>query len=649
MSLLQRAIVAQQLVHLQGGASSGGATPPPPEGTHDSQIEGLATYSDLIAWFKGADFTDSIGTFADGTPNGTVAADGAKMPSHSAGPSLDFAGAGHVSFPHPGSIVERAAGTISVLVQADPGSLSDQRGVFGTARDPSTGDVNLHWFDGGLVFEIYDGATFHQARALGALAEGVPACVQMTWGAPEGTGGTFDDGALFDDGSGWTPSASSAPAEMRLHVNGELVATNPYSGGVPSTVAGPWFLGATGFGLTPGEFWAGLIAHFTYHDRVLTASELADLNPFTSAPIAFDDVAGQLQANTGPVDVDVLANDFYHGTPSVVIVSQTGPGTATVVGSGATSEVRIPTDGGAGAKTVTYELTSTGSTGSAQATVTAEVVASTATYDSVVAGAATFGDLLVWLKGSGDADAQGTFGPATIAGDPNVLGPFNPRSAVVSDGTAATISSYAVDGTYGDRTLVVVVAVEEGNNPTDQQMLPTSVAYGGAALTLRRSLPMDAGSTTRAALSLWELPDPPAGSADLVVTGVAGSQSGVNDLMVLAWHAAQTTGINVAGIVSSEDPAGATPYSISLPNVPARALAFDATMTGLEVPGLTTTQAGQIEVLDNIEFGATTPSARGGASYHAPAEVQRTLTFGWNQGGAAANRLGQIAFWLDPA
>jgi hypothetical protein len=92
------------------------------------------------------------------------------------------------------------------------------------------------------------------------------------------------------------------------------------------------------------------------------------------APAAHDDAFADIIQDTGDHDFDVLANDTYSGTPSVSIVSQTGPGTATVFGSGTASRIRIPTDGlAAGTKTVTYTLSATGNAGSSQATMTVEI------------------------------------------------------------------------------------------------------------------------------------------------------------------------------------------------------------------------------------------------------------------------------------
>jgi hypothetical protein len=100
---------------------------------------------------------------------------------------------------------------------------------------------------------------------------------------------------------------------------------------------------------------------------------------YSTAPIAVNDTAPFLLV-TGNHDVDVLANDTYSGTPTISITSQTGPGTATIVGTGTASRIRVPTDGGlaAGTKSVTYSLTATGNTGSASATLTSVLTAQVA-------------------------------------------------------------------------------------------------------------------------------------------------------------------------------------------------------------------------------------------------------------------------------
>lgn len=61
-------------------------------------------------------------------------------------------------------------------------------------------------------------------------------------------------------------------------------------------------------------------------------------------------------------DVDVLANDTYVGTPSIIILDYPVNGTARVVGTGAASRIRYtpPTTGGQVGDTVRYRLRATG-------------------------------------------------------------------------------------------------------------------------------------------------------------------------------------------------------------------------------------------------------------------------------------------------
>jgi hypothetical protein len=98
--------------------------------------------------------------------------------------------------------------------------------------------------------------------------------------------------------------------------------------------------------------------------------------PWVLVPLVANADSISFAVNTGNHDIDVLANDTYTGTPTISITSQTGPGTATIVGTGVASRIRVPTDGLAtGTKSVTYQLTATGNTGNSSATLTATLQA----------------------------------------------------------------------------------------------------------------------------------------------------------------------------------------------------------------------------------------------------------------------------------
>ena len=224
-----------------------------------------------------------------------------------------------------------------------------------------------------------------------------------------------------------------------------------------------------------------------------------------------------------------------------------------------------------------------------------------------------------------------------------VVGPFNPLTASGRSVNSLTISSYQVLGDHPDRSLLVMTAQEEGGTPADASMRFTSVAFGAAALTERLFLTIDTGGT-RGSLSLWELVGPAASTANIVASGLPISGK---DVMIAAFYFGKTSG--AAGLDTREDGAGVVPFSLALTDVPANALPFDVVMTGTDSVALSTTQAGQTEVFTNIDFGPGNPSARGGASYFAPASSVLTRTFGWDQVGANQNRNGQIAGWMAPA
>ena len=100
--------------------------------------------------------------------------------------------------------------------------------------------------------------------------------------------------------------------------------------------------------------------------------------PFIFVALAANADSLTVPIESGPYDVDVLANDGYTGTPTISIVSQTVAGMATVAGgtgagngTGTAARIHFQTNGAAvGVNTVTYQLTASGNTGSVNGTLT---------------------------------------------------------------------------------------------------------------------------------------------------------------------------------------------------------------------------------------------------------------------------------------
>lgn len=156
------------------------------------------------------------------------------------------------------------------------------------------------------------------------------------------------------------------------------------------------------------------------------------------APNAVDDTNPALTVDTGNQDIDVLFNDIYSGTPSISIQSQSGPGTATVTGSGAASRISVPTNGlSPGTKIVTYVLTATGNVGSDTATLTVPIQAASAA--PTIVGTVTPSDH------TGAASYTKSF---TVTGNKLLVGFANDGTGTISNvrwggsgGTALTLAS----------------------------------------------------------------------------------------------------------------------------------------------------------------------------------------------------------------
>ncbi|HET6520161.1 MAG TPA: hypothetical protein VFG47_10150 [Geminicoccaceae bacterium] len=87
-------------------------------------------------------------------------------------------------------------------------------------------------------------------------------------------------------------------------------------------------------------------------------------------PVAVDDSGFTAIRGGTFVDIDVLDNDTYAGTPEIAVTVQPTLGSATVVGVGVDSRVRyVPPASGTGVTSLTYNLSATGNTGSDTATV----------------------------------------------------------------------------------------------------------------------------------------------------------------------------------------------------------------------------------------------------------------------------------------
>lgn len=141
----------------------------------------------------------------------------------------------------------------------------------------------------------------------------------------------------------------------------------------------------------PGSGWIGTVNNGGYggglslvNGPLTNGSTPPGYLATSLAPIATNDAPAAVVTNTGNQDIDVLANDWFAGTPTISITSQSGPVTATVTGSGTSSRIRIPTAGAsAGTQSVTYSLTATGNTGSSSGVLTISITAPTVTLGTI--------------------------------------------------------------------------------------------------------------------------------------------------------------------------------------------------------------------------------------------------------------------------
>ena len=226
----------------------------PVANTYDAVVRTRPTFPDLVVWLKGGGLADARGTLTGGSASGSVSFAGAKLPSDSEQASNDYTG-GNLSYPHPGAVLHLAQGAMIVFVHADPGSLSVTRGIFDRRRSgpgSPTGGFGVHWTGSDVNFEIHDGTTFHNAKAPSGILAGSSYCIATSWG----------------------------PAGMKMRINKVLLASDPYTGGIPSTQAENWLVGATGFSGVVGDRWDGRIAHVQLYKRQLSAAELDALCPF---------------------------------------------------------------------------------------------------------------------------------------------------------------------------------------------------------------------------------------------------------------------------------------------------------------------------------------------------------------------------------
>ena len=159
-----------------------------------------------------------------------------------------------------------------------------------------------------------------------------------------------------------------------------------------------------------------------------TATDTAAISVSAVADIADDSVTTD---EDQAVDIDVLANDSFEGTPSVTGVTDGSHGTVTVIESG--TKVRYtPNDNFHGSDSFTYTVTSGGVTETATVDVTVDQVNDAAQFD---------GD----TSGSGNEDSQQT-GTLTVA---DAIDGMTTPGFRIDAGDGAARGTATIDGTTG--------------------------------------------------------------------------------------------------------------------------------------------------------------------------------------------------------
>jgi hypothetical protein len=167
--------------------------------------------------------------------------------------------------------------------------------------------VNLQRQNGAGAVVSQDGAMFpgfalwHRAEADGTNSRwvfGVPNSTTSDKGMPTATSATG-----MPQLNTWTHLAGvydPAAQQIKLYVNGTLVATTPHTG-KPDWASGPVRIGRTGWGANAAvDHWPGAIDEVQIHDRALSAADVSALAGANNVQVAhwkFDETRGATARN----------------------------------------------------------------------------------------------------------------------------------------------------------------------------------------------------------------------------------------------------------------------------------------------------------------------------------------------------------------
>ena len=277
-------------------------------------------------------------------------------------------------------------------------------------------------------------------------------------------------------GADYHVALSFGPGGMQLYLNGALVDTDAYTGGLVGNTE-PIVIGANDWASSLNSAnnlqdpFDGTISSVQIFDQPLTASEIgvisgSDVGPTNAAPTAIDDAA--TTGEDAPVTIDVLANDA-DGDGDALAVTSANAANGSVVVNPDNTLTYTPNADFNGDDTITYTVSDgNGGTGSASVIVTVEPanVAPVASDDVALTsedGSVTIDVLANDTSADGNPLAitsvsDGAHGTAALNADGSVL--YTPDA----DFNGADAFTYTVsDGNGGFDTASVAVTVTPVN------------------------------------------------------------------------------------------------------------------------------------------------------------------------------------------